>query len=114
MDVRIIYASLLISQYLHKHNKQRNSYAGSVTVVLVVIGTPYILHIIGRKELKSLQRSRSKIKLPFFWAVTSLAHIFNIYVVTKLLDVKCYGNNTIEGCSSAFTHSYSHSLKLVS
>ena len=99
MDVRSIDATLPISQYLHKHNKQRNVYAGSVTLVLVAIGAPYILYIIGRKELKRLQQSGSKTKVPFFWAVSSLAHIFNIYMVTKLLDVSCYGNNTFEGCS---------------
>ena len=101
VDVRSIDATLPISQYLHKHNKQKIITAVTGTVILVAIGAPYIIYIFGRKELKRLQQSGSKAKVPFFWAVSSLAHIFNIYIVTKLLDVKCYGNNMVEGCSWA-------------
>ena len=99
LDVRSKYASLPISKYLDKHNKPTIINAGNVTLVLVAIGTPYILYIIGRKELQRVQQSGSKTKVPFFWAVSSLAHVFNIYMVTKLLDVACYGNSSGEDCS---------------
>ena len=90
MDVRSIKHSLQISLYLREHNKQTNNTAIGATLVLLVIGAPFILHIIGKKQLKSLQQTRSKAKVPFSWAVASLAHIFNIYMVTKLMTVVCY------------------------
>ena len=90
MDVRSLNNHLPISQYLHKHKKQTNNTAIGATLVLLVIGAPFILHIIGKKQLKNLQQTRSKAKVPFFWAVASLAHIFNIYMGTKLMTVACY------------------------
>ena len=90
VDVRSLNNRLQISQYLYKHSKQTNTSAMSDILVLLVIGAPFILHIIGKKQLKSLQQTRSKAKVPFFWAVASLAHIFNIYMGTKLMTVACY------------------------
>ena len=97
MDVRSLNNCLQISQYLDKHSKQTNTSAMSDILVLLVIGAPFILHIIGKKQLKSLQQTRRKAKVtvPFFWAVASLAHVFNIYMVTKFMIVACYKNNNV-------------------
>ena len=52
--------------------------------------TPFLLHTKGGQLIKSLQQSRSKAKVPFFWAVASLAHVFHVYLLGKLLLVSCY------------------------
>ena len=52
--------------------------------------TPLLLHTQGEKMVKSLQQSRSKAKVPFVWAVASLAHVFNVYLLGKLLLISCY------------------------
>ena len=69
-----------------------------------------MLHFIGEKQLKRLQRSRSKTKVPFFWAVASLAHVVNIYLATKVTIVTCYKRNNegktktkVEECYVAIT-----------
>ena len=40
--------------------------------------------------IKRLQESKSKAKLSFFWATSSIVHIFNIYMSVKLLTVVCH------------------------
>ena len=76
----------------------------------VLIGTlallvPFILYTKGGQLIKSLQQSRSKAKVPFFWAVASLAHVFNIYMILKLLTTTChpYRKNTdvISNCTTS-------------
>ena len=95
MDIRSFKNSLQISHYLHEHNKQTNTFAISVTVALLAFGAPFVLHIIGKKQIKSLQQTRSNAKVPFFWAVASLAHVFNIYMVTKWMIVVCCTSNNV-------------------
>ena len=96
-------------QYRRSHNKQANRTAGNISEALVAIATPSILYFAGKKQLKSLQQSRSKAKVPFFWAVASFAHVFNVYMVAKLLMVACYEKNNSsehtreEGCSWTIT-----------
>ena len=85
-----------ISCYRRSHNKQTNENAGIAIVALLVIATPYILYFAGKKQLESLQQSRSKAKVPFFWAVASLAHVFNVYMVAKLLTGACDDNNNMK------------------
>ena len=51
---------------------------------------PFLLYTKGGKLIKSLQQSRSKTKVPFFWAVASLAHVLNIYMIAKLLITTCH------------------------
>ena len=52
--------------------------------------TPFLLCIKGKQLIKSLQGSKSKAKLPFFLATSSIVHIFNIYMSVKLLTVVCH------------------------
>ena len=61
-------------------------------VLISTIGllVPFLLHTKGGQLIKRLQQSRSKAKVPFFWAVASLAHVFNIYMMTKLLVTTCH------------------------
>ena len=60
--------------------------------LIAALGTliPLLLHTQGKKMVKNLQQSRSKAKVPFFWAVASLAHVFNVYLLGKLLLISCY------------------------
>ena len=60
-----------------------------IYVLLLIIAAPYILHGIGKNQLASLQQSRSKAKVPFFWAVASLAHVLNIYMTAEMLTLAC-------------------------
>ena len=101
---------LQIDKYLQNHHKQSHG-SGSVTFLsLLIMAAPYVLHGIGKKQLESLQQSRSKAKVPFFWAVASLSHVFNIYMTAKLLTFTCNQNNIVRTtehrvttCSSAIT-----------
>ena len=65
--------------------------------LIAALGTlaPLLLYTQGEKMIKSLQQSRSKAKVPFFWAVASLAHVFNIYLLGKLLLISCYRYSTV-------------------
>ena len=96
MDVRTRDMFKPISHYRHSHNKQTNENAGCAFLALLAIATPYILYFIGKKQLDSLQQNRSKAKIPFFWAVASLAHVFNVYMVAKLLTVACDDNSNMK------------------
>ena len=62
-------------------------YALLITMGLLV---PFLLYTKRGQLIKSLQQSRSKAKVPFFWAVASLAHVFNVYMITKLLITTCH------------------------
>ena len=81
-----------LSYYRHSHHRHGNDNAGNTFVALLAIATPYILYYSGKKQLKTLQQSRSKAKVPFFWAVASFAHVFNIYMTAKLVTVTCNNN----------------------
>ena len=68
---------------------------------------PFLLYTNGRQLIKSLQQSRSKTKVPFFWAVASLAHVFNIYMIVKLLITACHPSGerhiiVISNCTGSY------------
>ena len=64
--------------------------AGNSLIVLLGLMTPFLLCIKGKQLIKSLQESRSKAKLPFFWATSTIVHLFNIYMSIKFLTVVCH------------------------
>ena len=99
-----------IDRYLCTHHKQSHQSGSATFLFLLIIAAPYILHGIGKKQLVSLQQSRSKAKVPFFWAVASLSHVFNIYMTTLLLTLACNQHNIVRNteyqvtnCCSAIT-----------
>ena len=94
-DVRNTNHWLQIDEYLRTRHKQSHRGSVGMFLFLLVIATPYILHGIGKKQLMSLQQSRSKAKVPFFWAVASLAHVFNIYITVEVMTLACNQNNTV-------------------
>ena len=109
-DVRNTNHWLQIDEYLHTRHKQPHRGTVGMFLFLLVIATPYILHGIGKKQLMSLQQSRSKAKVPFFWAVASLATVFNIYTIAEGLTLACNPNNIVRNtehrvttCSSTIT-----------
>ena len=109
-DVRSMNHRLQIDKYLQTHHKQSHQRGSATFIFLLIIAAPYILHGIGKNQLASLQQSRSKAKVPFFWAVASLAHVFNIYMTAKWLTVACNQNNIsrntehrVTTCSSIVT-----------
>ena len=50
---------------------------------------PFLVYTKGGQLIKSLQQSRSKAKVSFFWAVASLAHVSNIYILFKMFILGC-------------------------
>ena len=60
-------------------------------VPTLMVLAPFLLYIKGGQLVESLRQCRSKAKVPFFWAVASLAHVFNIYLIAKLLLLANYG-----------------------
>ena len=108
VDVRNMNHRLQIEAYLQAHHKQSHRIGVTMFIFLLVIASPYILHGIGKNQLARLQQSRSKAKVPFFWAVASLAHVFNIYMIAEVLALGCNQTNIVrntkhrvEACSLA-------------
>ena len=64
--------------------------AGADLIGLLCLITPFLLCIKGKQLILSLQESNSKAKLPFFWATSSIVHIFNIYMSVKALTLMCH------------------------
>ena len=64
--------------------------AGANIIGLLWLITPFLLCIKGKQMILSLQESKSKAKLPFFWATSSIVHIFNIYMSVKTLTLMCH------------------------
>ena len=67
---------------------------------------PFLLYTKGGQLIKCLQQSRSKAKVPFVWAVASLAHVFNVYMLTKIPITLCHPyrqihSNLIRDCTVA-------------
>ena len=92
-DVRLMDRTGQISHSLRIHRKPTNENATGIVLGLLSIGAPFILHFIGRNHLRNFEKSRSKAKVPFFWAVASLAHIFNFYLLLKLLTIRFFYNH---------------------
>ena len=90
------------------HNGIKSTSQGfsNLMATLAFLG-PFLVYTKGGKLIKSLQQSRSKAKVPFFWAVASFAHVFNIYMILKLLITTChpYGSDGIRilNCTYAST-----------
>ena len=94
VDVRVSAHAGQISDYLRLHCKPSIESAAGIALVLLVIGAPFILHVISRNQLRNLEKSRSKAKIPFFWAVASLAHVFNIYMLLEIVTITYYYNHS--------------------
>ena len=73
-----------------KHHFRFRSQGFYVLIGTLALLVPFLLYTKGGQLIKSLQQSRSKAKVPFLWAVASLAHVFNIYMILKLLIATCY------------------------
>ena len=86
-DVRL-YGSMPRSLLLIRHHTMTNAYGGLLTCITLI--TPFLLYTQGRQQIKTLQQSRSKAKVPFFWAVASFAHVFNVYMTYNGLVVICF------------------------
>ena len=82
-------------------------------IITIALLGPFLLYNKGGQLIKSLQQSGSKAKVPFLWAVASLAHVFNVYMIVKLLITTChpYGQRhrdiIIQNCTA------SHSILLM-
>ena len=59
-------------------------------VPTLMVLAPFLLYIKGGELVNSLQHSRSKAKVPFFWAVASLTHVFSIYIMVKIFLIMNY------------------------
>ena len=96
-----------VKHYMPQGKKHRGIPNPGFYALIITIGllTPFLLYTKGGQLIKSLQQSRSKAKVPFFWAVASLAHVFNIYMILKLLIATCYPYRPhgvrIQNCNSA-------------
>ena len=55
-------------------------YAFSGFLVSLGLLSPFLLHVKGRGILKCMQSINNKCLVPFFWSISSLAPIFNIYM----------------------------------
>ena len=93
---------------LYNHMPQGGLHSGIANkgffalIVTVLFLCPFLLHTKGGQLIKSLQQSRNKAKVPFFWAVASLAHVVNIYFIFKVQIATCYpykeANLNIRNC----------------
>ena len=97
---------------VRNHMPQGTKYLGipfrgfhALIITIALLG-PFLLYTKGGQLIKSLQQSRSKAKVPFFWSVASLAHVFNVYMITKIFITTChpYGQrniDVIENCTAS-------------
>ena len=85
MPRRTVYEGAMV---LYKYDTQDIFYLLLATLVLFAL---FLLYTKGVELVKRLQQSRSRTKVPFFWAVASLTHVFNIYIVAKSLLLGNYG-----------------------
>ena len=76
-----------------------------ILIGTLVVLAPFLLYTKGRQLVESLQQSRSKAKVPFFWAVASLTHVFNMYISFKILLATCHAYRPpgvrMQNCTSA-------------
>ena len=73
----------------HLHDGFGAEQAFNIFLVFFCLLTPFILYYKGGHYVKRLQQSENKYQVPFFWAVASLAHVFNVYFAARLLVVTC-------------------------
>ena len=93
MPRRTVYEGAMVMSGYDTQNTFRS------LIVTLVLFAPFLLYTKGGKLVKSLQQSRSRAKVPFFSAVASLAHVFNVYVMAKVSLIEYYGYED---------HSYQH------
>ena len=93
MPRRTVYEGAMVMSGYDTQNTFRS------LIVTLVLFAPFLLYTKGGKLVKSLQQSRSRAKVPFFWAVASLAHVFNVYILAKVSLIGYYGYED---------HSYQH------
>ena len=74
----------------HLHDGMRAVAGFNELLVSICLLTPFILYYKGGYHIKRLQQGENKYQIPFFWAVASLAHVFNVYLIGKLLLTTCY------------------------
>ena len=72
------------------HDGMRAAGGFNTLLVSICLLAPFALYYKGGHSVKRLQQSENKYQVPFFWAVASLAHVFNVYLIAKLLLVTCY------------------------
>ena len=72
------------------HDGMRAEAGFNALLVSICLLAPFALYYKGEHSVKRLQQSEKKYQVPFFWAVASLAHVFNVYLIAKLLLVTCY------------------------
>ena len=107
-DVRINH---YMPQGTHFRIPNQGFYVLIMTIPLLV---PFLLYTKGGQLIKSLQQSRSKAKVPFFWAVASLAHVFNVYMILKLLTATCYPYTNTDVISNCTTSNFLLGFMLIS
>ena len=85
MPRRTVYEGAMV---LSGYDTQNTSHFLLGTLALFA---PFLFYTKGGKLVKRLQQSRSRTKVPFFWAIASLTHFFNIYIGAKALLIGNYG-----------------------
>ena len=61
-----------------------------ILIVCISFIVQFILYTKGRQMVRKLQRNESKARIPLFWALSSLAHLFNIYMTYNGLLAVCF------------------------
>ena len=61
-----------------------------ILIVCISFIVQFILYTKGRQMVRKLQQNESKARIPFFWALSSLAHLFNIYMTYNGLLAVCF------------------------
>ena len=64
--------------------------AFSSLMVCISFIVQFIIYTKGGQIVRRLQLNRSKARIPLFWALSSLAHLFNIYMIYNGLLAVCF------------------------
>ena len=107
-DVRVNH---LMPQGTHFRIPNQGFYVLICTIASLV---PFLLYTKEGQLVKSLQQSRSKAKVPFIWAVASLVHVFNVYMILKFLTATCYPYTNTDVISNCTTSNFVLGFMLIS
>ena len=66
----------------------RSAFYSLIVCILFIV--QFILYTKGGQMVRRIQKYRSKARIPFFWALSSLAHLFNIYMTYNGLLAVCF------------------------